>query len=184
MGDRKSHGITTVARRGGLWHPVTMRRVWASIAACLVAVGAAHGCRTSDGERAAELCAQARAMEATDRKGSLELRRKVWEEMPTAGTPSAKECGREVRVKMGSVRVLVATDETGAPEAIEGCAWAADAMEAFDGALIPPYRVHWARRLAERCVDVIGRAWTREPDSKPLRDLSARLEKLAAEPGD
>jgi hypothetical protein len=152
------------------------------VVACLIALGAAAGCRSSDEERAAELCARSRAMEAEDRRAALRLRRKVWEEMPTAGTPSARECGREVKVKMGSVRVLVVTDETGAPEAIDGCAWAADAMEAFDGALIPPYRTSWARRLAERCVHVVGRAWTREPDSKQLRDLSARLEKLAAEP--
>jgi hypothetical protein len=52
---------------------------------------------------------------------------------------------------------------------------------AFEGALHLPYRAHWARRLAERCVDVVGRAWTRDPDSQRLADLNARLKKLAAE---
>jgi len=159
-----------------------MRQEGAIIAVCLLLVWTAPGCRSSDDERAAEICAEARSLEDKDPKRSLELRRKVWEEMPTAGTPSARACGREVRERMGKVRVLVVTDEKGSPEAVEGCAWTADVLEAFDGALIPPYRAHWARRLAERCVDVIGRAWTRAPDDPRLADLTARLKKLSVGP--
>ncbi|MBW2276125.1 MAG: hypothetical protein JRF63_01460 [Deltaproteobacteria bacterium] len=159
-----------------------MRHTGAFVTALLSLIWVATGCRSSDEEQAATLCDEARALEQQDLRRSLELRRKVWEEMPTAGTPSAKECGREVRVRMGTVRVLVATDETGSPEAIEGCAWTAVVMEVFDRALIPPYRANWARRLAERCVNVVGRAWTRKPDDQQLADLSARLEKLSTEP--
>jgi hypothetical protein len=159
-----------------------MRLSAIGFAVCLVSVAAAIGCRSSDEDQAAELCDQARALEGKEQRRSLELRREVWEEMPTAGTASARACGREVRERMGRVRLLVVTDEIGAPEAIDGCAWTADAMEAFGASISPPYRTSWARRLAERCIDVVGRAWTREPDSKRLADLNARLKILAAEP--
>lgn len=161
-----------------------MRAFGAGFTVTVLLTSTLAGCRSADEDRARELCDEARELEATDPRAALELRRKVWEEMPTSGTPSAKRCGREVRERMGKVRALVAHDETGAPGAIEGCAWIAVAMEAFDGALHLPYRAHWARRLAERCLNVIGRAWTREPDSKRLADLNARLKQLAAEPED
>lgn len=138
------------------------------------------GCR-SDGERTArKLCEEARAMDATDPRGALVLRRRIWEKLPTTGTPSAAECGRDVKLKMGSVRVLVATDEAGDPAAVDGCAWAADAVEVFAGSPKLPYRAHWTRRLMERCQTVVERAWTREPDSERLRHLHERLERLAA----
>jgi len=161
-----------------------MRRASALIAAGSLVVVAAAACRSADEEQASSLCAEARAIEERDGRAALELRRKVWEEMPTAGTPSSRACGREVRERMGSVRVLVVTDETGAPEAVDGCAWAADAIEVFRASINPPFRKTWAERLAERCLDVVGRAWTREPDSEPLRELNARLRKIAAEAKD
>ena len=148
-----------------------------------MAILAAQGCRSEDENEARKLCAEARAMDATDPRGALILRRRIWEQLPTTGTPSANGCGRDVKLRMGSVRVLVATDEAGDPAAVDGCAWAADAVEVFAGSPKLPYKAHWTRRLMERCQTVIERAWTREPESVRLRALHERLEKLAEAEG-
>jgi hypothetical protein len=157
----------------------------ASPCALLVALAAlSPGCRTGDQEQAQRRCDEARALDSGDQRRALEIRRQIHEEVPTSGTRAARECVREVRERMGKVRALVSHDEIGEPDTVAGCGWAADAMEVFAGSANLPYRDHWARRLAERCLTVVGRAWTRAPDSKPLADLSSRLKKLAAEPTD
>lgn len=140
---------------------------------------AASGCRLDDDRLARQKCGEARAMDSADPRGALVLRRKIWEELPTTGTRSAADCGRDVKLRMGRVRVLVATDKSGEAEAVEGCAWAADAVEVFAGSTNLPYKADWTRRLMERCATVIERAWTREPDSERLRTLHDRLTKLA-----
>jgi hypothetical protein len=82
---------------------------------------------------------------------------------------------------MGEVRILVSADTRGAPAAVDGCEWAATALDVFEGSARLPFRERWARRLMRRCVDVIGRAWAREPDSERLSALNDQLKKLAAE---
>lgn len=140
------------------------------------------GCRASDENLALDLCNRARTLEATSQLEALKIRRQVWQELPYSGTIAARDCGREIRERMGQVRTLVAHDELGASDTIDGCAWAADAMEVFADSTKHPYREHWARRLAERCVTVVGRAWTRDPDNQRLADLTARLKILTTDP--
>ncbi len=136
-------------------------------------------CRMDDNAQALKLCRQAESLDTTDPRGALELKRRIWEEFPTTGTPAAIECARRVRERMGRVRALVSHDKRGDIETVEGCAWAADAVEVFSGSVNPPYREHWALRLMERCVDVVGRAWTRDPDSRRYAELNERLKKLS-----
>ena len=142
------------------------------------------GCRTSDEAAAEQLCAEAQALDSTDSKRALLLQRRVWEEMPYTGTRAAKRCGRHVRERMGRARAKVAHDKRGSTEAVEGCEWVANAMEVFGDSVNPPYRQHWARRLAERCVRVIGRAWTRNPESANLAALNVRLIELSRQPSE
>jgi hypothetical protein len=144
----------------------------------LVALAALAGCRSPAEEEAARLCAEAAALSRKDPRGALELERRLWSEMPTAGTAAARRCLRSVRERMGEIRLLVTEDEAGEAATITGCAWAADAMEVFADCPNPPFRRHWAERLAERCLTVVGRAWTREPNSAAHAELSARLEEL------
>ncbi len=139
-------------------------------------------CRMDDNEQALDLCRQAESLDTTDPRGALELKRKIWEEFPTTGTPAAIECARRVREKMGRVRTLVSHDKRGDIDTVEGCAWAADAVEVFSGSVNPPYREHWARRLMERCVDVVGRAWTRDPDNRRYAELNKKLKRLSGPP--
>lgn len=142
------------------------------------------GCRSTDEAAAEHRCAQAATFDRTDPERALRIRRQVWEELPYTGTRAAKECGRQVRERMGGARTLVAHDERGTPDAVDGCEWTASAMEVFADSIKPPYRRHWARRLAERCIRVVGRAWTREPSSQRFAELNARLVKLSQQPED
>ena len=150
--------------------------------ALLAAIITLTGCRSAGEEEAVRLCSQADRLDKTDQRAALVLRRKIWEELPTTGTSGASECGRKVRERMGRVRTLVAHDTLGDRETVKGCAWAVDAFEVFKGATRLPFRERWARRLMERCVAVVGRAWTRDVDSKHLRSLNERLKKLSVEP--
>jgi hypothetical protein len=137
------------------------------------------GCRGEDEARAREMCRRAEALEAKQQiREALALRREVSEEMPTAGTVAAKRCLRPVRRDMGRVRLLVRDDEKGEAKTIEGCTWAADVVEVFSKSVNPPFRRHWAGRLMAQCRTVVGRAWTRAPDSIELKELSERLRKL------
>lgn len=95
--------------------------------------------------------------------------------MPFTGTPGAQECGRDIAERMGRVRLIVSRDERGDPEAVEGCAWALEAVELFGASAKPPFRKRWAERLLERCLRVVGRAWTRAPGDRRLEELHGRL---------
>jgi len=150
----------------------------------VIATGAvlalAVSCRREDNALARRMCEEADALDTANPRAALVLRRKIWEQLPTTGTAGAAECGRRVRRRMGEVRILVSADTRGAPATVDGCEWAAEALDVFEGSTRLPFREGWARRLMERCVDVVGRAWAREPDSARLRTLNDRLKKLAA----
>ncbi len=139
------------------------------------------GCRGADEAEAGRLCRRAEDLRQTDPRAALELKRRIWEQMPTAGTIAAKRCGRTIREKMGDVRALVSRDETGREDTVDGCAWAAMATEVFENSASPPFRVHWANRLMERCITVVGRAWTRNPDSTRYAELTALLKQQSEE---
>lgn len=134
-------------------------------------------CRGEDDAAARRECAEARVVEERDPRAGLEIRRRVWEEMPFTGTPEATRCGREIAERLGRVRLAVSQDQRGDPEAVEGCAFALEAVEVFAGSARPPFRRRWAERLLERCLRVVGRAWTREPESPRLEDLYGRLKR-------
>jgi hypothetical protein len=144
---------------------------------CAAVLGA---CRGEDDAAARRLCAEARLIEARDPPAALRLRLRVWEEMPFTGTPGAEECGREIAERMGRVRLAVSRDVRGGKAAVEGCAWALQAVEIFDRSANPPFRRRWAERLLERCLTVVGRAWTRSPEDPRLAELHERLQ---ARPG-
>ncbi|MCP4673951.1 MAG: hypothetical protein GY854_00210 [Deltaproteobacteria bacterium] len=152
-----------------------------STAFILVAIGLATlvGCRGEDEAEAIRLCRKAEALEKSDLKESLELRRRIWERMPTFGTNAAAQCVRYVREKMGRMRVIITRDETGAKESVDACAWVALAMEVFEGSGKPPFRRHWAERMMETCVTVVGRAWTRRPDSSYYAEQTTRFKGLS-----
>jgi hypothetical protein len=152
-----------------------MLRVSASL--CLALLGS---CRGADDAAARRLCDEARLVEARDPAAGLRLRRRVWQEMPYTGTPGAEACGREIAERMGRVRLLVSRDERGDAEAVDGCAWALEAVELFDGSASPPFRRRWAVRLLERCVRVVGRAWIRSPEDPRLAGLHSRLERRSS----
>jgi hypothetical protein len=156
------------------------QRRWVSlaVAACALVLG----CRSGDEEAAARRCAEAAVLDETDPERALRIRRQVWEELPYTGTRASKECGRQVRERMGGARTLVAHDERGSADAVDGCEWTATAMEVFEGSIKSPYRRHWARRLAERCIHVVGRAWTRDPSSARYARLNERLIELSKSP--
>lgn len=139
------------------------------------------GCRGGDEAEAAQLCREAEAMEQADVRAALELKKRIWERMPTAGTVAAADCLRSVREKMGRARVAVAEDVSGGADAVDGCAWAATAMEVFKGSTNPPFRWHWGERLMERCVQVVGRAWTRDPNDVRYRELNERLKAMVGQ---
>jgi hypothetical protein len=141
--------------------------------ACLALLGA---CRGEDDAAARALCAEARLIEARDPVAALRLRRRVWEEMPFTGTTGAAECGREIAARMGRVRLAVSRDERGDEATVEGCAWALEAVEVFAASANPPFRRRWAARLLERCLTVVGRAWTRSPADRRLEELHERLQ--------
>jgi len=164
-----------------LWQTGHMRSSLVIPAALATAALSTAGCRGEDEALASDMCRQARALERADQLAGLRLQRRVWEEAPTTGTSAAEECGRSIRARMGRVRALVSHDQRGSPAAVEGCAWTADVVEAFSGAASRPYRKAWASRLLERCVAVVGRAWTRDPDSARLSHLGGRLERMVAE---
>jgi hypothetical protein len=145
----------------------------------LLVLVAKGGCRNADEAEAARLCRVAEGVEKDNPRAALELKRRIWEQMPTAGTVAAADCLRSVREKMGRVRVLVVEDASGATDAVDGCAWAVMAMEVFKGSSNPPFRRHWGRRLMERCIHVVGRAWTRDPDNPRYRELNERLKVLS-----
>ncbi|HUT76580.1 MAG TPA: hypothetical protein VM285_02780 [Polyangia bacterium] len=142
--------------------------------ACLALLGA---CRGEDDAAARALCAEARLAEVRDPVEGLRLRRRVWEEMPFTGTAGAASCGREIAERMGRVRLLVSRDERGDPEVVEGCAWALEAVDVFGASAKPPFRKRWAERLLERCLRVVGRAWTRTPGDRRLEELHGRLKR-------
>ena len=157
-------------------------RRWGNTLLVALAIAQLPGCRDAD-ERAAERrCAEAAAFDESDPERALRIRRQVWEELPYTGTRASRECGRIVRERMGGARALVAHDERGSAAAVDGCEWTATAMEVFAGSIKPPYRHHWARRLAERCIHVVGRAWTRDPASERYAALNARLVALSEQP--
>ncbi len=147
----------------------------------MICLALLNGCRGADEAEAERLCRRAEALKQTDPRAALELKRRIWEQMPTAGTIAARRCGRTVREKMGNVRALVSHDETGSEDTVDGCAWAAMATAVFEDSTSPPFRVHWARRLMERCITVVGRAWTRDPDSSRYAELTALLKKQSEE---
>jgi hypothetical protein len=147
--------------------------------AILLAILVFGSCCGSDEARAEVMCQKANAIEKKNPRAALALMRQMHEEMPTAGTSAAKACLQPIRKRMGEVRVLISEDETGETAAIEGCDWVADAMEVFAGSVNPPFRRRWAKRLMERCAVVVGRAWTRNPDSQTLMRLNKRLKKLS-----
>ena len=160
----------------GCWH--NRAEVWSKVAAMMIVLSLVQ-CRGRDEVRAHKMCGQAEALEKRGEvRAALELKRQILEEMPTAGTVAAKGCLRPVRSKMGQVRLLVRSDKQGDKETIEGCKWAADVVEVFYQSVRPPFRRHWAGRLMADCVVVVGRAWTRDPDSTQLYELSERLKKL------
>ncbi len=142
-------------------------------------MGALTACRDSDEARAEALCEEAKALEKRDPRAALELKRRLYEEMPTAGTRASRRCLQPVRAKMGAIRVRVSEDETGEAATLEGCTWAADVLEAFAQSVNPPFKRRWAESLMERCVIVVGRAWTRAPDDPALMALHERLKTLA-----
>jgi hypothetical protein len=141
------------------------------------------GCRGAAEAQADALCARAETVERTDPRAALELRRAIWEEMPTAGTAGARRCLRTVRERMGQVRVRVSEDREGGEEAVAGCAWVAETLEVFEGVAAPPFRLRWAGRLMERCKVVVGRAWARRPDDPALIALDRALTNLAERHG-
>jgi hypothetical protein len=155
----------------------------ALVAALFAATACMAACRSEDDSRARRMCDEAAALEKNDPRAALRLVRETWEKLPTTGTAGAIECGHGIAKRMGKVRLLVASDERGAPATVDGCEWAADAVEIFDGSTRPPYKERWARRLMERCVTAVGRAWTREPDDERLARLCERLKKLSAANG-
>ena len=160
----------------GCWH--NKIDVWSRVVTMMMVVGLV-GCRGRDEVRASKMCEQAESLEKKGEvRAALELKRKILEGMPTAGTVAAKRCLRPVRSRMGRVRLLVREDQQGEKETIDGCAWAADVVEVFHQSVRPPFRRHWAGRLMAQCVVVVGRAWTRSPDSRRLRELSDRLKRL------
>ncbi|MCP4605950.1 MAG: hypothetical protein GY847_36460 [Proteobacteria bacterium] len=138
-------------------------------------------CRGADEAEANRLCREAESLMKNDPCAALKLKRHIWEQMPTAGTVSASKCMRPIREKMGHVRVLVFHDKTGEQKTVEGCKWAAIATEVFRNSISPPFRKHWARRLMERCIAVVGRAWTRTPDDPGYAELNAKLNLLSRE---
>ena len=148
-----------------------------SIAVITTTVGFV-GCRSGDENRATEMCRHAEHLEQQDRRSSLELKRRIAEEMPTAGTVAANRCLRSVRERMGRVRLLVKEDQIGAEKTVDACAWLVDAVEVFEHSTTPPFRKHWANRLLEQCADVLGRAWTRDPDAPRYMRLNQRLKQL------
>ncbi len=158
------------------------RRCSINAATTLVAVLlGTMGCISSaeaEGERA---CNAARAMEKSSSRRALEMMRRMSEEMPTAGTAAVARCLRPLKKRMGEVRTQVTMDRVGDPATLSECAWAADAMEVFSEVQHPPFRLHWARRLMERCAVSVGRAWTRAPDDPHLRALHERLVRCAKE---
>lgn len=135
----------------------------------------AWGCRPSGEDIAARLCREADSLEAADVRGALELRRRIWEQMPTTGTGAAKACVQPIREEMGRVRLLVAEDKRGEAAAVDGCEWAVEVVEVFGDSPHPPFRIHWARRLMDRCAAVVGRAWARSPETARYADLSRRM---------
>ena len=139
------------------------------------------GCRCSDEALAQELCAKADRLDASDPIQALRVRKQVWANLPTTGTAAAKVCGRKLRVRMGHARALVVQDKRGNAETITECEWAAHAVAIFAGCSHPPFRKRWARRLLERCINVVGRAWTRDPDSARLAHLTEMLKKYSAQ---
>jgi hypothetical protein len=138
------------------------------------------GCRDEDEDEGERLCRKAAKMAEKDLRASLKLQRQIWQEMPTTGTLAAKKCLRPIREKMGQVRTLISDDKTGRQETIDGCAWAATVMEVFDGSPKAPFRKHWATRLMERCHNMLGRAWARDPDNPQYPKLSSRFKKLSS----
>jgi len=147
----------------------------------LAAVGLAilAGCRTEDEAEAARLCRKSEILEKSNPRASLELKRRIWEQMPTSGTNAAARCARPIREKMGRMRVIITRDENGAKVSVDACAWVALAMEVFEGSVNPPFRKHWAERMMETCVTVVGRAWTRDPDSSYYSEMTTRLNRLS-----
>ena len=148
------------------------------IIAVILTAAPLFGCRGGDEDRAFKMCKKAELMAYRDSRSSLELKRRIAEEMPTAGTVTASRCLRSVRERMGRVRVLVKEDLDGKAATVEGCAWVVDAVEVFKHSTNPPFRRHWANRLLEQCADVVGRAWTRDPDAPHFMELNQRLKKL------
>ncbi len=139
--------------------------------------GMLPACRYDAQKQAQQLCRRAGELADTDQVASLQLIRRVWEQMPTTGTPAAQQCGRQVRERMGKVRALVEHDDVGRESTIAACTWLADALDAFAGCERPPFRRHWTPPLAKRCLDVVGRAWARAPDSNTFSALTERLKK-------
>ncbi len=156
-----------------------MDTIPSALALAVVGLAVLAGCRTSDEAEATRLCRKATALEKSSPRASLELKRRIWEQMPTSGTSAAARCARPIREKMGRMRVIITRDETGAKKSVDACAWVAMAMEVFEGSVKPPFRRRWAERMMETCVTVVGRAWTRKPDSSYYSDQTTRFKKLS-----
>jgi hypothetical protein len=117
-----------------------------------------------------QACAEA-AKNEFPRK-SMEMMRRFMREMPAVAEDA---CMPLLHKKLEKVRRLLTADKAGERATIEGCEWAADAMEVFGDMDEPPFRMQRGLRIMERCVTVVGRAWTRAPDDPAFSALNDRL---------
>lgn len=137
------------------------------------------GCQSRGEKLAASMCERSADLEKTDAVVALQLLRKMWGDLPTAGTANANLCIRRVRERLGRARALVYKDKLGDKRTIVACEWAAQAVATFSDLDNPPFRKKGAARLMKKCAIVVGRAWARSPDSEQLSKLSAMCKKYA-----
>jgi hypothetical protein len=127
-------------------------------------------CQSEAESTVRQACADASKIEFP--RKSMEMMRHFMQEMPAVAEDA---CVPLLLKKLEKVRRLLTTDKAGEPATVKGCEWAADAMEVFGSMDVPPFRVQRGLRIMERCVTVVGRAWTRAPDDPAFSALNERL---------
>ncbi len=136
------------------------------------------GCRSEDEAVAEKLCNEIKSNSNISQRQSLEIMRRLIQKPPTAGTTAARRCVRSLTEEFGRMRLAVYTDEIGSVRAVKACDWAADTMEVFQKVPNPPFKMQWMKKLIEKCVVVVGRAWSGDPENLQIRELHERLTAL------